>query len=150
MALFYGIDRTMRTARISGVFVALLVLLPLVGGGVGCRKDCDIEPGTPATYLPLLRGATRGDACSPASGEGQDMLALTCCTLSKADGGVVACGSAFTVDCSKVPPAEFFWLGTSYGGGLCDPSGSSRSEWICGVFVRAGYAVGGCRYCPPD
>ena len=140
----------MGTARTSGVVVALLVLLPFVGGGVGCQKDCDIEPGTPATELPLLSGATRGEWCG---GDGEYMLALTCCTFSTAvlDGGVVECrGGLFTVDCTKVPPAEFFWLGSPYGGGLCDPGGSSRSEWRCGVFVIGGRAVGSCRSCPPD
>ena len=138
--------------RTSGVFVALLVLLLLVGEGVGCQKDCDIEPGTPATDLPLLHGSTRGDGCYPSSGP-DEMRALSCCRFPVfvLDGGVVECpGLGVTVDCTQLAPAEFFWLGTSYGGRLCDPGGSSESEWICGVFVRDGRVVGGCRDCPPD
>jgi hypothetical protein len=82
------------------------------------------------------------------------MLALSCCRFSSTvlDGGVVACGyyGQFTVDCSQLAPAEFFWVGSAYGGGLCDRSGSSKSEWSCGVFVRDGRVVGGCSDCPPD
>ena len=140
----------MRTERTFGVLVVRLLLLL---AGVGCRKDCDIEPGTPATDLPLSGGMPGWSGCSPSSGDSEYMVALTCCTFPTAvlDGGVVECrGGLFTVDCTKVPPAEFFWLASSYGGGLCDPGGSSKSEWACGVFVRAGRAVGGCRYCPPD
>ena len=146
----------MRTARTFGTLVALLAsVLPMIGA-VGCRNVCAIDPGTPAANLPLGPSDTTGyeRGCFSVTGPGEDMMAISCCHFPDAvvDGGVVDCdgpGGHFRVDCAKVLPAEFRWLGKPYGGGQCGDS-TSMSEWYCGVYVLNGSVIGSCRLCPPD
>ena len=142
----------MRTSRTPGAPVAFLLLLLAAGGGVGCRKDCNIAPGTSAEFLPLLSGVP-SSYCSPdeAWGLTEEEKAFFCCSYRGlvGDAGVASCyGGSF--DCANVAPADFHWLGDPYGGWKCDPSGSSSSDWICGVWIRDGRVVGACEACFPD
>ena len=150
-ALRYARLDTMWKARTFETLVILMFAV-LPGGAVGCHDVCDVPPGTPIADLPL-QSADSWFGCYPRSGPTEEMTALNCCRwplFQGLDAGVESCPPLGQVDCTKIAPAKLYSIGDAYGGGLCDPGGSSKSEWLCGVFVRDGRVVGGCSYCPPD
>ena len=115
----------------NSVLTVLALLAASLGAGCTSAPDrCfEVKPGTRIDSLPVLRGPTGCTSCSAPSSNAEGQ-ALFCCA-SRVDAG---CG----LDCSTLPPADIYEMGSEYAGGRCD---DNVGTWLCGAWVRDGAVV---------
>jgi len=137
----------MRTPPTSAAFTALLPLLLLAGGSVGCHPDCRFAPGTPVADLPVDGVAPAGFLdCGP-----DEARTLSCCWKYRGNPDAGAGGECRhgSFDCTNVAPAEPLFVGEPYSGWECGQE-AWHTTYFCGVWARDGGVVGSCGYCFPD
>ena len=154
----------MRTSRMLTLLGATLLALTTAHCNCGEQADCaSIAPGTAVADIPAMLGPPQvyTDYCWPPPDAGVEAKALWCCAehyeYNPLDGGyrfhdgVVSCATYYSVDCSKIAPAELRKVGAPYSDYDCAPDeGWGHPQYGCYVWVRDGGVVGVCGGCPPD